>query len=205
VDFKNGCAENPPATAQHNMRSRRRPILCTNARILRGSAATSKPGKPHLNPQITGKLLTVPEALFRRESVPLSMRGCMESMTIKQHSFWARPCTPAHFCGAITHIGRFVEPKARGWVHRGRTGAAADLGATLAGSSDCKQSKMRACSGRPLSSAFPHFFSKKMRKKSFLIFFLFFSYPNLLNILCPLMDVWGAKDPNDLHVRLCYN
>jgi hypothetical protein len=33
------------------------------------------------------KTLTVREALFRRESVPLSMHGCMESMAIKQHSF----------------------------------------------------------------------------------------------------------------------
>jgi hypothetical protein len=33
------------------------------------------------------KTLTVHEALFRRESVPLSMHGCMESMAIKQHSF----------------------------------------------------------------------------------------------------------------------
>ena len=33
------------------------------------------------------KTSTVVEALFRRESLPLSMRGCMESMTIKQDSF----------------------------------------------------------------------------------------------------------------------
>ena len=33
------------------------------------------------------KTLTVREALFRRESVPLSMHGCMKSMAIKQHSF----------------------------------------------------------------------------------------------------------------------
>ncbi len=33
------------------------------------------------------KTLTVHEALFRRESVPLSMHGCMESMAIKHDSF----------------------------------------------------------------------------------------------------------------------
>ena len=33
------------------------------------------------------KSLTVREALFRRESVRLSMHGCMESMAMKQHSF----------------------------------------------------------------------------------------------------------------------
>ena len=33
------------------------------------------------------KTLTVAEALSRRESLPLSMRGYMESMVIKQHSF----------------------------------------------------------------------------------------------------------------------
>jgi hypothetical protein len=33
------------------------------------------------------KSLTVRESLFRRESVPFSMHGCMKSMAIKQHSF----------------------------------------------------------------------------------------------------------------------
>ena len=65
------------------------------------------------------------------------------------------PCNPAHFCGASTHIGRFEEPKARGCGHRGRTGAAVDLGATLAGSSDCKLSKMRVYSVRPLTALGP--------------------------------------------------
>jgi hypothetical protein len=52
------------------------------------------------------KTLTVPEALFRRQSVPLSMHGCMESMAIKQYTFCARPCTAAHFCrGARTSGG----------------------------------------------------------------------------------------------------
>ena len=32
------------------------------------------------------KTLTVHDALFRRENLPLSMCGCMESMAIKQHS-----------------------------------------------------------------------------------------------------------------------
>jgi len=49
----------------------------------------------------------------------------------------------------------FEEPKARGWVDRGPTGAAVDLGATLAGSSDCKLSKMRVYSVRPLTALGP--------------------------------------------------
>ena len=99
--------------------------------------------------------MTVPEALFRRESVPLSLHGCMNSMKIKQHTFGARPCTPAHFCCASTHIGSFEEPKARGRVHRGRTGAAVDLGATQAVSFDSKISKMRAFSDRLLTALGP--------------------------------------------------
>jgi hypothetical protein len=80
--------------------------------------------------------LTVPEALFQRESLSLSMHDFMDSIAIKQYTVCARPCTAAHFCCASTHIGRFEEPKARGWGHRGRTGEAVDLGATLAGSSN---------------------------------------------------------------------
>jgi len=49
------------------------------------------------------KTLTVPEALFRRQSLPVSMHGCIASMTIKLNAFWARPYTTAHFCGASTH------------------------------------------------------------------------------------------------------
>jgi len=52
-------------------------------------------------------------------------------------------------------MGWFEEPKVRGWGHRGRTGAAVDLGATLAGSSDCRLSKMRACSVRLLPTLGP--------------------------------------------------
>ena len=89
------------------------------------------------------KTLTVREALFRRESVPLSMHGCMESMAIKQHTFCACPWTAAHFCGASTHIGLLEEPKARARGHLRRTGADVDLGARLAASSDNNLSKMR--------------------------------------------------------------
>ena len=46
-----------------------------------------QPPKTTLDLKITKKTLTVHEALFRRESLPLSMHGCMESMAIKQHSF----------------------------------------------------------------------------------------------------------------------
>jgi hypothetical protein len=46
-----------------------------------------QPPKTTLEAKNHEKTLTVAEALFRRESVPLSMHGCMESMAIKQHSF----------------------------------------------------------------------------------------------------------------------
>ena len=98
------------------------------------------------------KTLTVPEALFRRESVPLSLHGCMNSMKIKQHTFGARPCTPAHFCCASTHIGSFEEPKARGGGDHGRAVQAVDLGATLTCRSDYKLSQMRGVSVRPLTA-----------------------------------------------------
>jgi hypothetical protein len=45
------------------------------------------PLKTTLESKNDEKTLTVREALFRRESVPLSMHGCMESMAMKQHSF----------------------------------------------------------------------------------------------------------------------
>ncbi len=46
-----------------------------------------QPPKTTLEAKNHEKTLTVPEVLFRRESVSLSMHGCMESMAIKQHSF----------------------------------------------------------------------------------------------------------------------
>ncbi len=48
--------------------------------------------------------------------------------------------------------GLFEEPRTSVSGHRGRTGAALDLGATLAGSFDSKLSKMRAFSDRPLTA-----------------------------------------------------
>jgi hypothetical protein len=61
------------------------------------------------------KTLTVPEALFRRKSLPVSMHGCIESMTIKLNAFWARPYTAAHFCGASTHtLARRDDSKGNG-------------------------------------------------------------------------------------------
>jgi hypothetical protein len=46
----------------------------------------------------------------------------------------------------------FEEPRTSVSGHRGRTGAALDLGATLAGSFDSKLSTMRAFSDRPLTA-----------------------------------------------------
>ena len=73
-------------------------------------------------------------------------------MKIKQHTFGARPCTPAHFCCASTHIGSFEEPKARGGGDHGRAVQAVDLGATLTCRSDYKLSQMRGVSVRPLTA-----------------------------------------------------
>jgi hypothetical protein len=101
-----------------------------------GLCCDEQPRKTALDGIHHEKTLTVREALFGRESVPLSMHSCMDSMAIKQHPFWSRPCMTPHFCGASPHIDPFEEPKTRGWGHRGRTGAAVDLRATLAGSSD---------------------------------------------------------------------
>jgi hypothetical protein len=38
-----------------------------------------------------GKTLTVPKALFYRESVPLSIHGYMERMVIKEYPLWMCP------------------------------------------------------------------------------------------------------------------
>ena len=95
--------------------------------------------------------------------MPLSMYGYMESMTIQQYTFCGVRAPPHIFAGARTS-GRFEEPKAWGWGHRGRTEAAVDLGATLAGSSDCRLSKMRACSGRPLPALGPGALGKAARR-----------------------------------------
>jgi hypothetical protein len=46
-----------------------------------------QPLKPALESKKHEKTLTVPEALFRRESVPLSMHGYMEIMAMKQYIF----------------------------------------------------------------------------------------------------------------------
>ena len=73
VDFKNACAPNSSATTQHNMRSLRR--------------LHEQPRKTALDAITHDKTLTVPEALFRRESLPVSMHGCIESMTINLHPF----------------------------------------------------------------------------------------------------------------------
>ncbi len=78
---------------------------------------------------------TVREALFGRDSVPLSMHSCR-----KNHGNQAAPL-PSVSVHRRTFLRRerahrlFEEPRTRVSGHRGRTGAALDLGATLAGSS----------------------------------------------------------------------
>ena len=63
------------------------PDLLSYCAHLSGLCCPEQPLKTALESINREKTLTVPEALFRRESVPLSMRGCMESMAIKQDSF----------------------------------------------------------------------------------------------------------------------
>jgi hypothetical protein len=108
VDFKNACARNPPAripdfknacarnpcTAQDD---RFFVLLCAFVAAL-PKFCPEQPLKTALECINPEKTLTVREALFWRESVPLSMHGCMESMVIKKHTFCVRPCTTAHFC-----------------------------------------------------------------------------------------------------------
>ncbi len=90
------------------------PDLLRNSAHLSGFCCGEHPRKTALECINPAKTLTVREAIFRRESVPLSMHGCMESMSIKQHTFCARPCTTVHFCCASTDIGSFEGPEERG-------------------------------------------------------------------------------------------
>ena len=52
-----------------------------------GLCCDEQPRKTALESTNREKKLTVPEALFRRESVPLSMHGSMEHMSMKQYIF----------------------------------------------------------------------------------------------------------------------
>ena len=108
--------------------------------------------------------MTVPEDLFHRESVPLSMHGCMKSMKIKQHTFCVRPCTPSHFYYVSTHIGSFEEAKATVGGHRGRAVQTVDLGATLTDSSDYKLSQILGVSVRPLTALSPDSLGKTVHR-----------------------------------------
>ena len=63
------------------------PDLLSYCAHLSGLCCPEQPLKTTLGAKFHEKTLTVHEALFRRESVPLSMHGCMENMAIKQHSF----------------------------------------------------------------------------------------------------------------------
>ena len=86
--------------------------------------------------------------------MPLFMHGCMKSMAIKQHPFWERPCFawPRIFAARAHTSAFFEEPSTSVSGHRGRTGAALDLQATLAGSSDEHLGLMSAMSARPLTT-----------------------------------------------------
>ena len=82
------------------------------------------------------------------------MHGCMKSMAIKQHPFWERPCFawPRIFAARAHTSVFFEEPSTSVSGHRGRTGAAVDLQATLAGSSDEHLGLMSVMSARPLTA-----------------------------------------------------
>jgi hypothetical protein len=85
-----------------------------------------------------------------------------------------------HFCGASAHIGLFELPRTSNSGHHGRTEAALDVGATLAGSSDENLDPTTGMCARPLTAlgyvslgkaALLHFhtsrlpFSKKEKKR----------------------------------------
>jgi hypothetical protein len=100
---------------------------------------------PDLKPKFVKRF-----AELYRDGVDASRRYVEEvkarSFPGKEHTFGARPCTPAHFCRASTHIGSFEEPKARVGGHHGRAVQAVDLGATLTCRSDYKLSQVRGLS-----------------------------------------------------------
>jgi hypothetical protein len=79
-----------------------------------GLCCDEQPRKTALDAIPHDKTLTVPEALFRTESLSVSMHGCIESMTIKLNAFWARPYTAAHFCGASTHTSGHSSSRKQG-------------------------------------------------------------------------------------------
>jgi hypothetical protein len=59
---------------------------------------------------------------------------------------------PTFFCGTSAHIGLFELPRASVSGHHGRTGAALDVGATLAGSSDENLGPTTGMCARPLKA-----------------------------------------------------
>jgi hypothetical protein len=77
-------------------------FLCYSAHFS-GLCCDEQPRKTALDDIPHDKTLSVPEAIFRRESLPLSMHGFIKRMTIKLTPFSVRPYTAAHFCGASTH------------------------------------------------------------------------------------------------------
>jgi hypothetical protein len=82
VDLKNACAENPPAKERQNMWNRRRRSFCATSRNF-GSLLRRAPRTSALQAINHEKKFTVRRALFRRESMPLWMRGCMAKTGIK--------------------------------------------------------------------------------------------------------------------------
>jgi hypothetical protein len=80
--------------------------------------------------------LTVPEALFLGESVPLLMHGWIQTRNIKQCPFCDRPFMSPTFWDTITYIGRSELSRTNVSGHIGRTGEVLDVGATLTECSD---------------------------------------------------------------------
>ena len=114
VDFKHACAQNSSATTQHNMHSTRRPIFLCYCAHFSGLCCDEQPRKTALGAITHDNTLTVPESLFRRDSLPVSMHGCIESTTIKLNHFWARPYTDAHFCGTSTQTSGHLSSRQQG-------------------------------------------------------------------------------------------
>ena len=96
VDFKNGRTQSPPARAQKNMCRRTRRSFCATARIFRGSAETSSPGKPLLTTK-TRKIFDGPQSLVRQ-------RECAAFNARFEENAWQSNSTPSRRVRAPPHI-----------------------------------------------------------------------------------------------------
>jgi len=99
-------------TAQHAQH--KTPDFLSYCAHFSGLCCDEQPRKTALGAITHDNTLTVPESLFRRDSLPVSMHGCIESTTIKLNHFCARPYTAAHFCGTSTQTSGHLSSRQQG-------------------------------------------------------------------------------------------